>query len=115
MPCMYIFFPNRMSGCLAPCHRWEYELADGMDPPHSTPHKYDAVVGEGEQWMSFVVKIPNGRYLEYQQYFIYLFEDFVADIGGFLGLLLGHSLLSLYDSTAGWYRRKSNGGGGKMC
>ena len=115
MNCMYIVFPHSMTGCLAPCHRWEYKLVDSMDPPDSAPD-YDSnkAVGKGEQWMSFVVKIPNGRFLEYQQYIIYRFEDLVADIGGFLGLLLGHSLLSLYASTAGWYRRKT-GGGAKMC
>ena len=28
---------------------------------------------------------------------LYTFANFVADFGGYLGLLLGHSLLSLYD------------------
>ena len=85
-----------------------------MDPPDSAPRDFNngAVTG-GEQWMSFVIKIPNGRYLEYQQYFKYLFEDFFADVGGYAGLLRGHSLLSIYSSTAGWYRRKA--GGAKMC
>ena len=84
-----------------------------MDPPDSNPHMYNADIGEGKQWMSFVFKIPNGRYLEYEQYYIYESEDFIADIGGFLGLLLGHSLLSLYTSIAEWYRQKA--GRDKVC
>ena len=74
-----------MTGCLAPCHRWEYELIDGMDPPDHRP-SLDPYTME----MSLVVKIPNGRFLEYQQYVVYTVGDLLADIGGYLGLLLGH-------------------------
>jgi hypothetical protein len=36
-------------------------------------------------------------YVEKEEYLTYAFGDLVADFGGFLGLLLGYSLLSLYD------------------
>ena len=32
-----------------------------------------------------------------RQYYTYDWNSFVADVGGYMGLLLGHSLLSYYD------------------
>ena len=34
-----------------------------------------------------------------EEYLIYPFESFVADVGGYLGLLLGASILSLVESS----------------
>ncbi len=36
------------------------------------------------------------------EYVVYDFNSFVADVGGFTGLLLGHSLLSIYKTVASW-------------
>ncbi len=44
-----------------------------------------------------------------EEYIIYDFDSFIADVGGFLGLLLGHSLLSIYQSMHEWNKK------GKMC
>ena len=38
-----------------------------------------------------------GRYTEEVFYYTYDFESLVADFGGYMGLLLGHSVLTLYD------------------
>ncbi len=40
---------------------------------------------------------PTNEYIERREYFLYGFPSLMADFGGYLGLLLGHSLLSLYD------------------
>ena len=37
-----------------------------------------------------------------EQYIIYDPNSFVADVGGYLGLLLGHSVLSIYKVVAAW-------------
>ena len=39
----------------------------------------------------------NNRYTEEVFYYTYDFESFVADFGGYMGLILGHSMLTLYD------------------
>ena len=39
----------------------------------------------------------NGRYYVNEQYYTYGLNSFVADFGGYLGLLLGHSILSVFD------------------
>ncbi len=35
---------------------------------------------------------------------IYDYNAFIADVGGYLGLLLGHSLLSIFYKIASWYQ-----------
>ena len=37
------------------------------------------------------------------QYKIYDLNSLIADVGGYLGLLMGHSLLSLYNGLAAAY------------
>ena len=43
-------------------------------------------------------------YDERKQYLIYDENHFIADFGGYLGLLLGSSLLSLYDKVKRWLK-----------
>ena len=42
---------------------------------------------------------------EKKQYVVYDFNSFIAEVGGFMGLLLGYSILSLYDEVADLLRR----------
>ena len=39
------------------------------------------------------------------QYYDYDFNSFIADVGGFLGLLLGHSIYSFYQAAADWMKK----------
>ena len=39
------------------------------------------------------------RYTELVHYYTYEWSSFIADVGGFLGLLLGYSVLSIYDEA----------------
>ncbi len=52
----------------------------------------------------------SNEYTEKTEYFVYGFTSLVADFGGYLGLLMGHSLLSLYDA---WKELVAKGG--KSC
>ena len=42
-----------------------------------------------------VFYIPHGRYLVKEQYYLHDGNSFIAEVGGYLGLLLGHSALGL--------------------
>jgi hypothetical protein len=42
----------------------------------------------------------------YTHYIIYDGDSFIADVGGFLGLLLGHSAYSLWIEVEGWIMRR---------
>ena len=47
-------------------------------------------------WMRFIIR--SGQYEVRDQYRIYDEGSFVADVGGYLGLLLGHSIFSMLGS-----------------
>ncbi len=38
-----------------------------------------------------------------EEYVIYDGDSFIADVGGFLGLLLGHSVLSMFQVASKWH------------
>ena len=40
------------------------------------------------------------------QYEVYDFDAFIADVGGFLGLLLGQSIFGIYEIIINWLRFK---------
>ena len=43
--------------------------------------------------------LSSQRYTELVHYYTYEWSSFIADVGGFLGLLLGYSVLSIYDEA----------------
>ena len=75
-------------GCLASCKRAEFSWTEEeIDDDQTTTS------GGG----SLTLKLYYGtfRHDVREQYFLYDYNRFIADVGGFLGLLLGHSALSL--------------------
>ena len=48
------------------------------------------------------LQIDDKAYIEEEQYYVYDFDSFFADVGGYMGLLLGSSVLSIYDVVGGW-------------
>ena len=76
------------TGCLACCERDEYKTLDGvLTQKLSDPIK--------DLHITFL--IASGSYEEKEEYLLYDSQSFMADIGGFLGLLLGWSLFSIYN------------------
>ena len=76
------------TGCMAKCQRKEWTISK----------IYDSNL-EGENGSQNAVSIfyANGRYLEGKQYYTYDFNSYVSDFGGYLGLLLGYSIVSFFD------------------
>ena len=52
--------------------------------------------------MSLEWEYMNSDYIVRQEYLTYDISSFIADVGGYLGLLLGHSLLSIYEWLMKW-------------
>ena len=48
--------------------------------------------------------MDDRTFVEEEQYFVHDLYSFFADIGGYMGLLLGSSILSLYDEAVGLLR-----------
>ena len=57
-------------------------------------------------YVSLDLVVTSGGFDVREQYVVYDFNSFVADVGGFLGLLLGHSAFSLFKSVEKWFGRK---------
>ena len=51
------------------------------------------------KYVTFAVS-TKGRHQEMEEYLIYDLNSFVADVGGYLGLLLGQSLYGIYQLAA---------------
>jgi hypothetical protein len=54
-------------------------------------------ISDNVTWITFSLSYLSGRYTEKQQYPIYGISDLLSDFGGYLGLLLGHSILDVFD------------------
>ncbi len=50
-----------------------------------------------EKTLMVQIFYPNTDYKVREEYIAYDFSSLTADFGGYLGLLLGHSILTLYD------------------
>lgn len=48
---------------------------------------------------------PNTNFKVREQYYTYDWIDLFSDFGGYMGLLLGASMLSFYDLARGIYKR----------
>ena len=77
-----------MTGCLSSCTKDQYSLT--VDPLIS---KWE-YKSKCQVHLEFIMR--DSSYKEEEQYIIYDVNSFIADVGGYMGLLLGSSLLSLY-------------------
>ena len=81
-----------MTGCLSSCEKDSYTLsADPLETNTATVYNGDIPC---ELHLQF--RMMHTSYEEKEQYIIYDVDSFIADVGGYMGLLLGSSLLSLY-------------------
>ncbi len=88
------------TGCLAACDRPRFELV-------SMASSTEKVVGpNASSSFNIYLSYSTGRYEVREDYLLYDFGSFVADVGGYLGLLLGHSMYSIFSSVVGLLKDK---------
>ena len=80
------------TGCMPSCKRKQIRLE---------------TVHEITSWAEYpiitlVFEYRDGMYNHNEEYLVYDYNNFIADIGGYLGLLLGHSVFSVYSMSADW-------------
>ena len=80
----------KATGCMASCERYTYEVSWSRL----------AYLPQDTEKLQFRLYFTNGLFEEKEQYLIYDWDSFIADVGGFLGLLLGWSMYSLYEDMA---------------
>lgn len=83
-----------MTGCLSSCEKENYDVTlENWSDDIRHRNKYSQLL------LTFT--IYERSYIEEEQYVIYNSNSFLADIGGFLGLVLGSSMLNVYDEVVG--------------
>ena len=82
----------RLTGCIPECSKTKFELKaiKLKDQVHT------------KMELQIRLQIPNGEYELTEEYFLYDFDSLIPDVGGYLGLLLGYSLLSMYHMFIQW-------------
>lgn len=86
------------TGCAGSCGRFAFQTRELSQTELAV---------EGWEGLIMVdLLIISGSYDVKEQYVVYDFSSLVADIGGYLGLLLGQSLLTSYDAIAKMIYRK---------
>ena len=94
-----------LTGCFASCRRFGYEQIDSsfkvLNKTRSVLSQLFGNSGNPKDIeLELKFRIIKASYREEEQYIIYDFNSFIGDVGGFLGLLLGYSVLSLYGDIA---------------
>ncbi len=91
-----VFFKT---GCLTSCHKDNFRVAEYNDKRVATEKSNTGTKFE------LVLFHANARYYHMKHYVIYDYNSFIADVGGYLGLLLGHSMLSFYSTFSSMIRK----------
>ena len=83
------------SGCMPSCSRSKFELnIESKSVIPGIPKGTELAI------LSFVYE--KGEYQLMEEHYLYGIWNFIPDVGGYLGLLLGYSLLSLYHLFTDW-------------
>ena len=89
-----------LTGCLASCNKDEFQVELGNMVVREDENCFgDFCWGETTRSMKLYAHFQNGRYEDKEQYIIYDYNSMIADVGGYMGLLLGYSLLSVYEKV----------------
>ena len=95
-----------LTGCLASCNYNEFQIELSEMQVEEIAWSWNL----GKQSLKVFVHFLNGHYEEKEQYIIYDSNSMIADIGGYMGLLLGYSLLSIYEiAEQMWLKMMSMG------
>ena len=78
---------NKIGKCTPKCLRDEYSIR----------HFQTYETGTQDSW-TLTLFFAKDRFHLRQQYYTYDFQQFLADFGGYLGLLLGTSIMGFYDT-----------------
>ena len=82
-----------LTGCQTPCSRWEYSSTQIFNKEQQPPKGSDPI-------MNLYVFYANNNYEIKEQYYTYDWNSLISDLGGYLGLLLGASVLTFYDAVS---------------
>ena len=85
-----------MTGCLSSCEKDKYDVIMTDKTEQAWDYKWSYW---GLSYLTLYINMHESAYIEEEEYFIYDFDTFIADVGGYMGLLLGSSIISLMDEV----------------
>ena len=83
---------SKKLNCTPSCKRVEYAIKPFTEYQYQIPQN----LLDQNAWV-FEIFFAKDRFPIREQYYTYDFQNLLADFGGYLGLLLGYSLLGFYD------------------
>ena len=93
------------TGCLPSCDRYETAMeSTSGDGKYGNTWQVD-----NNPTMKLVFGFEDESYNVREEYIVYDTSNFIADVGGYLGLLMGHSILSIYYLSTGWLSKMKIG------
>ena len=91
----------KTTGCMPSCERDTYKVSADLAEVRGS-------LARGQKYVKLYLYFKDGLFEEREQYLLYDWDSFIADVGGFLGLLLGWSMYSLYQEMAAIVGRMKN-------
>ena len=85
-----------MTGCKSSCEKDVFSFVTEPIDCHDQNYGQELILD---------VMITDRWYEEREQYIIYDTNSFIADVGGYMGLLLGFSILSIYHEIEALLKR----------
>ena len=83
--CMF----SKTTGCSPSCSRREFTVTKFLETEGPSP--------KNSSMAKVIFYYSTTKYKTKEQFLTFTVSDFIANVGGYLGLLLGHSIMSLYD------------------
>ena len=97
----------KLTGCLSSCNKDEVDVVEASELITKNIENTlgdDEIVGK-KQALKLYLYFKNGQYDEREQYIIYDYNSFIADVGGYMGLLLGMSMQGMFEIVEDWLVR----------
>ena len=85
-----------MTGCLSSCEKDKFDVIMTDKTEQVWGYKWGYW---GLSYLTLYINMRESSYIEEEEYYIYDFDTFIADVGGYMGLLLGSSIISLMDEV----------------
>ena len=89
---------HEMTGCLSACEKEKFDLTLEAE-------SYRTLYGAAQSEVLLQLTIYERSHIEEEEYIIYDLNSFGADVGGFMGLVLGFSFLKIYDDIVEFIKR----------
>ena len=98
-----------LTGCISSCEKDETRVVEASELVTMDIWDSQLQGHEDKEWDTHALKLHlyfgNGQYIEKEHYVIYDYDSLFADVGGYLGLLLGMSLHGLFEVAEGWWHK----------